>query len=219
MKLHEEFKLFETMWDEPGTKDTVTFLASSMDERIIIAKKDLALAKKLDRKACDIWESAEGYGYDEDEICAKLGISAFSGVEIFDKLAAEAGLKWDLADYESLDKKGSFNDLREWQAATNSPNRPKQNLTWEELLNKADELLAELSVVSNNEDYDDGDGYWEEEYTVWCNRYLYYSDTLNNSNKLEKLCDDYSKKLPNVEFYYVEDEDICEIGYLATREE
>lgn len=104
--------------------------------------------------------------------------------------------------------------LTEWKAASN---QPQQSLTWEELLERADELLTELSVVSDNKNYDDSDGYWEEEYTDWCNRYLYYSDTLNNSNKLEKLCDDYSKKLPNIEFYYVEDEDICEIGYLATR--
>jgi hypothetical protein len=107
--------------------------------------------------------------------------------------------------------------LHEGKSAANNP---QQNLTWEELLEKADELLTELISVSGNEDYDDGDGYWSgEEGYEWSNRYLYYSNTLNNSNKLDKLCDVYSNKLPNVVFYYVEDEDICEIGYTATRDE
>jgi hypothetical protein len=107
--------------------------------------------------------------------------------------------------------------LHEWKSAANNP---QQNLTWEELLEKADKLLTELISVSGNEDYDDGDGYWSgEEGYEWCNRYLYYSDTLNNSNKLDELCDIYSNKLPNVVFYYVEDDDICEIGYTATNED
>lgn len=88
---------------------------------------------------------------------------------------------------------------------------------WDTLIEEADKLLDDLIHVTKNTDYDDGDGYWEEEGVEWCMRYLYYSDKLKSAVKLEKLCDEYSKRLPNVEFYYIEDADdeISEIGYTA----
>lgn len=94
-------------------------------------------------------------------------------------------------------------------------------MTWEDLIAAADGLLDELINVTDNADYDDGDGYWAaEEGHVWCNRYMYYTDKLNNSADLERLCDEYSNKLPNVVFYYTEDDFIedavSEIGYEAT---
>jgi hypothetical protein len=92
-------------------------------------------------------------------------------------------------------------------------------IPWEELLVEADSLLEDLCVKSGNADWDDGDGYWQEEHTTWCNRKLYYI-RLNDTTLLEKLCAEYSKKLPNVEFYFYDDEDeeVSEIGYTATRD-
>ena len=93
-------------------------------------------------------------------------------------------------------------------------------MDWEDLIKAADNLLKELIVITDNSDYDDGDGYWSgEEGYKWTNRYLYYINSLNNLADLKKLCSDYSKKLPNVEFYYYEDEGVdgvSEIGYTAT---
>jgi hypothetical protein len=90
---------------------------------------------------------------------------------------------------------------------------------WDSLLTSADALLNKLIISSGNRNYDDGDGYWQSEYDTWCFRYLYHKDTLENTAQLDKLCDDYSKKLPNVEFYWSEDEGVSEIGYIATRDE
>jgi hypothetical protein len=92
---------------------------------------------------------------------------------------------------------------------------------WRGLLNQADKLLDELIKASGNTDYDDGDGYWESEYTKWCFRYLYSNYELNNVEELDRLCNEYSTKLPNVEFYFsgYEDEgtEVYEIGYIATK--
>ena len=102
-----------------------------------------------------------------------------------------------------------------------SENAP-EILDWDTSVAKADELLDDLVVVSGNNHYDDGDGYWAVEYTKWCNRYLYYGTGLNNVKQLEKLCDEYSSKLPNVSFYCIEredDESISEIGYNLTEAE
>lgn len=91
-------------------------------------------------------------------------------------------------------------------------------MNWDDLIQEADNLLLELIRKSGNANYDDGDGYWQEEYTIWCNRKLYYI-RLNDAAGLEKLCAEYSKKLPNVEFYFYDDEDeeVSEIGYVATK--
>ena len=90
---------------------------------------------------------------------------------------------------------------------------------WKTLIETADVYLGGLVHSSGNDDYDDGDGYWITEYTVWCNRYLYHTDALNNEAKLKTLCDEYSKKLPGVLFYYNIDaeEGLCEIGYEASK--
>lgn len=93
---------------------------------------------------------------------------------------------------------------------------------WSALLKQADYLLGDLVKASGNADYDDGDGYWQTEYDVWCFRYLYHFRMLNNVAKVEQLCKEYSKKLPNVEFYFSVpehgDDEVCEIGYTAERQ-
>jgi hypothetical protein len=92
---------------------------------------------------------------------------------------------------------------------------------WRDLLDQADKLLAELIEASGNADYDDGDGYWQTEYTDWCFRYLYHNSMLNNVAELERLCNEYSTKLPNVEFYFYVyedgDDEVSEIGYTAKK--
>jgi hypothetical protein len=97
---------------------------------------------------------------------------------------------------------------------------------WDDLLVKADKLLNKLCITTGNTDWNDGDGYWSAEVgSEWTMRNLFYSDTLANVDKLGKLCVEYSKKLPNVEFYYFEDNDsfvgngVSEIGYTATNTE
>lgn len=104
---------------------------------------------------------------------------------------------------------------------TEALNEDVDTMDWDTLIDKADEFLYELIKVSGNADYDDGDGYWSgEEGHIWTNRYLYYTSKLNDSTRLAKLCDEYSRKLPNVVFYYTEDDflddPISEIGYEAT---
>lgn len=93
-------------------------------------------------------------------------------------------------------------------------------IPWGDLIEKADDLLDELCVESDNTFWDDGDGYWSsDEGSEWTMRNLYYTDTLTNVDELKKLCAEYSKKLPNVTFYYyeddAEDDPISEIGYTA----
>ena len=93
-------------------------------------------------------------------------------------------------------------------------------MRWEDLIEAADNLLDELCIESDNTFWDDGDGYWSREIGhEWTMRNLYYTNTLNNIDELKKLCDEYSKKLPNVRFYYVEDDTeedpVSEIGYAA----
>jgi hypothetical protein len=90
-------------------------------------------------------------------------------------------------------------------------------IPWEDLIEKADELLDELCIESDNIFWDDSDGYWSAEIGYkWTMRNIYHTDTLNNVDILKRLCDEYSKKLPSVRFYYCEDDPVSEIGYEAT---
>ena len=89
--------------------DTKVIDIVSLGEKIIVAKKDVALAKRLDRKAhavwlkgensiskADaIWHNAARTIKDEDYWCDKYSIDSWSGVELFDKFATEAGLEFD----------------------------------------------------------------------------------------------------------------------------
>ena len=188
---------------------TAIIMSDALGEKITVDKNDVTLIKEIDQKVRDIWTDAINRGQDEDSLCDEYGISSFSGVELFDKFTSEAGITWDLVEHEACDSE----ELKE--DATSG------TMDWEELIAEADHLLDELAKASGNTNSDDGDGYWAgEEGHVWCNRNLYYTDKLNNTNKLEKLCDEYSKKLPNVEFYYYEDDllddPVSEIGYNAT---
>lgn len=89
--------------------------------------------------------------------------------------------------------------------------------SWQDLLTEADKLLDEICDQSGNGAWDDGDGYWSGT-NEWTNRYIFYG-RLANIEKLQELCDLYSAKLNNIEFYFFDDEqdEISEIGYIATR--
>lgn len=112
-------------------------------------------------------------------------------------------------------RSNNTSNITEW---IDTPNGKSIAMDWDNLLINADKLLAELCIKSGNDAWDDGDGYWQADYTDWCNRKLYYT-RLNNVAELEKLCEEYSKKLPNVEFYFYDDEDeeTSEIGYVASK--
>ena len=142
--------------------------------------------------------------------------------ELIDEAWAESGYK----DYEGITDISGNTDYDEdddlEDGGTDTKGKPiKPDFSnWETLIETADMLLTGLTHNSDNDNYDDGDGYWVTEYTVWCQRYLYYTDELNNEAKLKTLCDEYSKKLPGVTFYYNidADEELCEIGYEASKQ-
>ena len=62
---------------------------------------------------------------------------------------------------------------------------------WDADVASADKILAEIISQSGNENYDDGDGYWSSE-DEWCNRYMYYSNSVANREQVEDLCAKYS---------------------------
>lgn len=89
---------------------------------------------------------------------------------------------------------------------------------WNADVAEADQLLAEIIAKSGNDSYDDGDGYWSSE-TEWCNRYMYYANSVNDVKQVEELCAKYST--PNCEFYVFEDDaeedPVSEIGYTLSK--
>jgi hypothetical protein len=54
---------------------------------------------------------------------------------------------------------------------------------WDAEVANADKRLYEIIKESGNEQYDDGDGYWSGE-TEWCNRYIYYANSVANPEKV-----------------------------------
>lgn len=93
--------------------------------------------------------------------------------------------------------------------------------SWDNLVAQADNFLDAIIKATGNENYDDGDGYWEAEGTTWCNRYLYYSNNLNNTGLVKDLCGIGSTKIPGAKFYYteddMEDDPVSEIGYTLNK--
>lgn len=90
---------------------------------------------------------------------------------------------------------------------------------WDSQVAEADKILKEIIVQSNNENYDDGDGYWVDE-NIWGNRYLYYDNSVDNIDLVDELCDKYSTD--NCKFYVFEDDaredPVSEIGYTLTKD-
>jgi hypothetical protein len=79
-----------------GLEETEVFLSHTIGENIRVAGKDVALAKKLDYEADSIWHEGEQSDKSENYGCAKYGISSWSGIELFDKLADDAGLTYEI---------------------------------------------------------------------------------------------------------------------------
>ncbi len=98
-------------------------------------------------------------------------------------------------------------------------------LDWDDTIAIATDMLEEICTLSGNEFYNDGDGYWSGEVGVrWCYRYMYYKNSLDNTEELKKLCDEYSSRLPGVAFYFVEDDvdpddAVSEIGFEINRDD
>lgn len=140
-----------------------------------------------------------------------------NATKIAEEMIDEAWAKSGCTDYEGItDMSGEDEEDKEPEDDSDVSEAD----SWESLIEQADSLLAELASKSGNADSDDGDGYWITEYTVWCNRYLYHTDKLNNEDDLKTLCDEYSKKLPGVTFYCSVDaeEELCELGYEASKQ-
>ncbi len=89
---------------------------------------------------------------------------------------------------------------------------------WDTDVANADKLLDEIIKQSGNEAYDDGDGYWSGD-DEWCNRYMYYANSVNNIDLVNELCEKYSTD--SCQFYVVEDDaeedPVSEIGYTLTK--
>ena len=89
---------------------------------------------------------------------------------------------------------------------------------WDADVANADKLLDEIINQSGNGTYDDGDGYWSGD-DEWCNRYMYYSNSVANREQVEDLCSKYSTDACN--FYVFEDDaeedPVSEIGYTLTK--
>lgn len=87
-------------------------------------------------------------------------------------------------------------------------------MTFEEKIEKADELLNELIKEVDEECYDDCDGYWMSENT-WCCRYLYYDKIAKRT--VNAAVKKFNTKMTGLTFYCVQynraDEEPAEIGY------
>ena len=90
---------------------------------------------------------------------------------------------------------------------------------WDADVANADKLLDEIIKESGNDSYDDGDGYWSSE-DEWCNRYMYYANSVANRAQVEELCEKHSTD--RCTFYVIEDDaeedPVSEIGYTLTKD-
>lgn len=90
---------------------------------------------------------------------------------------------------------------------------------WDADVANADKLLDEIIKESGNDKYDDGDGYWSSE-DEWCNRYMYYANSVANLAQVEELCEKHSTD--KCTFYVLEDDaeedPVSEIGYTLTKD-
>jgi hypothetical protein len=270
MRLHEEFKLYETMWDMPLKKVVVDERAidaclarvngtagegDSTQVAVSVSKDDLKKALRLGAYSLystpldkpvpaqlvdALWlEFMSSVDMDEDYSQLSLSFDGEEVNEYFDDNVAFIQHKTlpevfnneeEAAEYfektikpqaskiahEMIESAWQESGYTDYNGITGDATATNDS-AWEQLLTKADALLDELINKSNNQEYDDGDGYWQKEYTTWCFRYLYHEANLSNATEVEKLCAEYSKKLPNVTFYCIDDEYCSEIGYEAER--
>ena len=113
---------------KPLTEESngIIYFSQAINDDIIIRPWDLDRMKKLDAEVCRIWEDADKAGLidgaeEEQKLCDQYGIETFSGVELLDKLANDAGIYWDVIErmyqkeieedaVDSLDKKKSLTE-------------------------------------------------------------------------------------------------------------
>lgn len=196
------------MWDkyvEDGLKEVYVF----------IKKGEIDRRGKTDKYAVCVYSNGQQEIFDQQDELVKTvpnsaGIS-LPGVKL--GTAVKESIKITKSELKEMIREA----LRKELSAKNQLKESVSSMSWEDLLVEADELLEELCIKSGNDAWDDGDGYWQEEYTTWCFRYLYHETNLPNVTEVEKLCAEYSKKLPNITFYCIDDEYCSEIGYVAER--
>lgn len=115
-----------------------------------------------------------------------------------------------------------FEDFKLYETMWDVPEEAGASHTtaWKDLLDQAWKLLDELCAKTGNSVYDDVDNY-RSGHGEWCGRYIYL-DPLANVEKVARLCTIYSKKLPNVEFFFSDynddnEEDVPVIGFVARK--
>lgn len=90
--------------------------------------------------------------------------------------------------------------------------------SWDNQVAQANIFLDAIIKATGNENYDDGDGYWSGD-EEWCNRYMYYANSVANLAQVEELCEKLSTDSCN--FYAFEDDEeedpVSEIGYTLTK--
>lgn len=178
-----------------------------------------------------------------NEVCQHCGNT--SGYELIgkvDKVGEDEAANFDVEDFEgdelNLDFDEPTEEIEEEESAEEAPaeeedleldldldfeeepaeEEVQESLSlkedWDTDVATADELLDEIVKQSGNENYDDGDGYWASN-NKWCNRYMYYANSIANREKVEELCKKHSTDVCT--FYVIEDDaeddPVSEIGY------
>jgi hypothetical protein len=153
----------------------------------------------------DFEENELDLNFDEEEGTNEEPVEAEEEVATEGDTEEDADLDLDLAPIEDEEE-----EVKESLSLTED---------WDSQVAEADKILKEIIVQSNNENYDDGDGYWVDE-NIWGNRYLYYDNSVDNIDLVDELCDKYSTD--NCQFYVFEDDAIedpvSEIGYTLTKD-
>lgn len=199
----------------------------------ILTKADLENIPERDPEFDDLDNSVEAEDDDfraVNELAEALKESiAFKDIKDFEefaRLCREIGLN-TLGDIEYFAEKenvpaGQLMDkLREYRDELGPDFEIKESVLkegWEADIAKADRLLNRIIAESENDNYDDIDGYWSGD-DEWCNRYMYYSNSINNKNIVTNLCAEYSTDICN--FYVFEDDNeydpVSEIGYTLVK--
>lgn len=152
----------------------------------------------------DFDENELNLDFDEEEASAEEPAEAEEEVATEGEAEEAADLDLDLAPVEEDEEEVQESlSLRE---------------DWDADVANADKLLDEIIKESGNDKYDDGDGYWSGD-NEWCNRYMYYANSVANRAQVEELCEKHSTD--KCTFYVLEDDaeedPVSEIGYTLAK--
>jgi hypothetical protein len=153
----------------------------------------------------DFDENELNLDFDEEEASAEEPAEAEEEVATEGETEEEADLDLDLTPAEDDEE-----EVQESLALRED---------WDADVANADKLLDEIIKESGNDKYDDGDGYWSGD-DEWCNRYMYYANSVANRAQVEELCEKHSTD--KCIFYVLEDDaeedPVSEIGYTLTKD-